>query len=102
MKKIIAYIKHNISHKIYFWKWSNLKKKLVKYGPTFLVILILVEIIEHFCLPYLFYYMGSNVHEIFYLLIPAPLLICLHFITAPIIFLIYIKISNRKRQKNDS
>ncbi len=102
MKKIIQYIKHNISHKISFWKWSSLKKKLVKHGPAFLLIIILIEIIEHVCLPVLFYYLGNNVHDLFYLLIPAPLLICLHFFTAPIIFLIYVKTINRKRQKNDS
>ena len=102
MKKIIQYIKHNISHKISFWKWINLKKKFVEYGPTFLVIVILVEIIEHFLLPFIFYYLGNNVHELFYILIPAPLLMCLHFLTAPIIFLIYVKTINRKKQKNDS
>ena len=102
MKKFIQYITHNISHKIDFWKWSNLKKKLIEYGPTFLVILIVVEIIEHCFLPLIFLYLGSNIHDIFYLLIPAPLLICFHFLTAPIIFLIYMKISNRKRRKNDS
>ena len=99
MKKIIASIKHNISHKIYFWKWNNLKDKLIQYGPTFLVILILVEIIEHLALPFIFYYLGTNIHDFFYVLIPAPLLVCLHFITAPIILFIYIKIISPLKKK---
>ena len=102
MKKIIQYIKHSIFHKISFWSWKNLQANLIKYGPVFLIIIILVEIIEHIGLPFIFYYLGNNIHEFFYVLIPAPLLICLHFITAPIIFFIYIKIINRKKQKNGS
>ena len=98
MKKIIQYINHTLSHKISFWKWKNLKAKLVEYGPTFLIIIILVELIEHFGLPFVFYYLGNNVHDFFYILIPAPLLVCLHFITAPIVFFIYVKILNRRKR----
>ena len=96
MRKIIQYIKHTWGHKLSFWKIDNLKKKLVEYGPTFLIIVILVELIEHFGLPVLFYYLGNNVHDFFYALIPTPLFICLHFITAPLIFLIYIKLKKTR------
>ncbi len=75
---------------------DNLKKKLVEHGPTFLIIVILVELIEHFGLPVLFYYLGNNVHDFFYALIPTPLFICLHFITAPLIFFIYIKLKKKR------
>jgi len=102
VKKIIEYIKHNITHKISFWKWNNLKSKLIEYGPTFLIILIIVELLEHFGLPILFYYLGQNVHDLFYLLVPAPLVVCLHFITAPLVFLIYIKITNQKKTQNNA
>ena len=102
MKKIIQYIKHSIFHKISFWKWKNLRANLIEYGPAFLIIIILVEIIEHIGLPFIFYYLGNNIHEFFYVLIPAPLIICFHFITAPFIFFIYIKIMKRKKQKHVS
>ena len=59
MRKFIQYIKHTISHKIAFWKIKNLKSKLIEYGPTFLIILIITELLEHFGLPVLFYYLGS-------------------------------------------
>ena len=81
MKRFIEYIKHTTNDKISFWKWKNLKNKLIKYGPTFLIILIIVELAEHIGLPLLFYYLGESVSDFFYLLIPAPLLMCLHFIT---------------------
>ena len=99
MKQFIQYIKHTINDKITFWKWKNLKKKLIEYGPTFLIILIIVELLEHVGLPLLFYYLGGNVHDFFYVLIPAPLLICLHFITAPLVFFIYITITKNKTSK---
>ncbi len=96
MKQFIQYIRHSFKHKISFWSLKNLKSKLIEYGPTFLIILIFVEIIEHFGLPLLFYYLGNNVHDFFYVLMPAPLLICLHFITAPLVFFIYITFFKKK------
>ena len=99
MKKIIQYIKHSIFHKISFWKWKNLQANLIEHGPVFLIIIILAEIIEHIGLPFIFYYLGNNTHEFFYMLIPSPLLIYLHLITAPVFIFIYIKIMNRKKIK---
>lgn len=99
MNRFIQYIRHTIGHKIAFWKPKNLKSKLIEYGPTFLIIVIIVELLEHFGLPILFYYLGNNVHEFFYVLIPTPLMVCLHFITAPLVFFIYISIKKRKTIK---
>ena len=91
MERLIQYIKHTFGHKLSFWKLDNLKSKLVEYGPTFLIILIIVELVEHVGLPMLFYYLGNSVSDFFYVLIPAPLVFCLHFITAPLTFFIYIR-----------
>ena len=96
MKKIINYIKHNWDHKISFWKIKNLKAKLFEYGPTFLTILIIIELLEHIGLPILFSWLGLNVHEAFLVAVPAPFIFCLHFITAPIVFFIYIRIKKKK------
>lgn len=97
MKRFIQYIKHTFNHKVSFWKLKTLKSKLLEYGPTFLIILIIVELLEHFGLPILFYYLGNNVHDFFYVLIPAPLVVCLHFLTTPIIFFIYVTIIKKKK-----
>ena len=98
MQRFINYIQHTLKHKFSFWSIKNLKSKLIEYGPTFLFILIIVELIEHVGLPILFYYLGANVHDFFYVLIPAPLLICLHFITAPIVFFIYVYFIKKKKR----
>ena len=96
MKQFIKYIKHTIEHKVSFWSLKNLKSKLLQYGPTFLIILVIVELLEHVGLPVLFYFLGNNIHDFFYVLIPAPLLVCLHFITAPLVFFIYVSIKKKK------
>ena len=101
MKKIIQYIKHSIFHKISFWKWKNLQANLIKHGPAFLIIIILMKIIEHIGLTFILYFLWNNIHE-FFVLIPVPLIIYLHFITAPVIFFIYIKKLKRKKQKHVS
>ena len=46
MKQFIEYIKHTIKHKAGFWSFKNLKTKLLEYGPTFLIILIIIELLE--------------------------------------------------------
>ena len=104
MKKIYQYIKHNWTHKISFWNLKNLKNKFIEYGPLFVFILIIVELFEHFGLPVIFYWLGGNIHEAFYALVPTPLFICLHFLTTPIIFFIYVTITRRsnKRKKKIS
>ena len=99
MERLIQYIKHTFGHKLSFWKLDNLKSKLVEYGPTFLIILIIVELVEHVGLPMLFYYLGNSVSDFFYVLIPAPLVFCLHFITAPLTFFIYIKFFKKKKKR---
>ena len=98
MSRFIQYIKHTLTHKIHFWKWATLKNVLKKHGLTFLIILIIVEIIEHVGGFLLIKWLGINVHEYFHALLPAPLLICFHWITAPITFFIFIKITNKKQK----
>ena len=100
MKRFITYIKDTLSHKVSFWKLRTLKSVLKKHGPTFLIIVIVVEIIEHVGGLLLIRWLGLNVHEYFHALLPAPFLICFHWLTSPIVFFIYIKIVNRKQDGN--
>ena len=100
MKRFITYIKHTLIHKVSFWKLKTLKSVLKKHGPTFLTILIVVEIIEHVGGLFLIRWLGLNVHEYFHALLPAPFLFCFHWVTAPIVFFIYMKITNQKQDGN--
>ena len=102
MKKIIQYIKHNVTHKISFWKWETLKKVLKEYGPTFLTILIIVELTEHVGGLLLIRWLGVNISEYFNVLLPAPFIFCFHWLTAPIVFFIYMKILKKKKTEHDN
>ena len=100
MKRFIQHIKNTLIHKVSFWKLKTLKSVLKKHGPTFLTIIIVVEIIEHLGGLLLIRWLGLNVHEYFHALLPAPFLVCFHWLTAPIAFFIYMKITNRKQDGN--
>ena len=95
MRKIIIHLQHNLKHKISFWKLKNLKDIIQQHGLTFLTILIFVEILEHVGGVLLIRWLGINVHEYFNMFLPAPFLMCFHWISAPIIFFIYMKIKKK-------
>lgn len=94
MKLIIQFFKKNIQHKINFWNLKKFKDLIQKHGLVFLVILITVEIVEHLGSLFLISWLGLNVSDKFFALLPAPLLFCWHWLTSPIIFFIYIKFIN--------
>ena len=95
MRKIIIHLQHNLKHKISFWQLTNLKEIIQKHGLTFIIILIFVEVLEHVGGVLLIRWLGVNVHEYFHAFLPAPFLICFHWISAPIVFFIYMKIKNK-------
>ncbi len=101
MKKIFNYLKHNLKHKWDFWRWSKLKEKFKKYGLPLLIIFIVWEIIEDIIFPYIAYLLGKHVHQGFYTLIPVSWLACAHPIAVPAIFWIYLKISGKKKPKDE-
>tara|TARA_B100001142_G_scaffold312957_1_gene348963 strand:+ start:8880 stop:9167 length:288 start_codon:yes stop_codon:yes gene_type:complete len=95
VRKLIIHLQKNLEHKISFWKLKNLKDIVQKYGLTFLTILIFIEIVEHVGGIFLIRWLGVNVHEYFNAFLPAPFLICFHWISAPIVFFIYMKIKKK-------
>ena len=64
MNRFIQYIKHTLSHKISFWKFSELKKKIIEYGAPLLIIFICWEIVEDVGFPYLFYFYAKKKHKL--------------------------------------
>ena len=76
-----------------------LKKKIFDYGLPLVIIFIFWEVIEDIFIPYAFYLLGENVNEAFYAFIPASFFVCLHWITVPLTFFIYLKITGKNPQK---
>jgi hypothetical protein len=79
-------ISHNLRHKLSFWRWFNIRKKLVQYGLPFLIILILWEIIEDIVIPGIFGLLGAYIDPMFYALVPTTWFVCLHPIAVPIMW----------------
>ena len=76
---------------------SNLKKILKEHGLALLVITIVWEIIEDIVFPVIFYYLGKHINPIFYTMIPARLILCVHWLVVPFTWGLWIKIKNKKK-----
>ena len=99
MKKNIRNINKLLRNKLELLTARKIKSKIIEYGPSLFFIVITIELIKHLLIPLILYYLGKNVNDIFYFLIPAPIIFCFHFLSAPILFLIYV-VFFKKKNKN--
>ena len=99
VKSTFKKIKHRLYHKIEQFKPSELKKSLVKGGIPLLVIVVGWDVIEDVLFPILFGAMGWAVHPVFYTFIPVSWLLCLHWLTVPILWGLWLKISNKEDER---
>ena len=86
---------HNFKHKISFWKKDSLKKKMVKYGFPFLIILIAWEIVEDIIIPAIAYLLGLYVDPTFYAAIPITWVVCLHPFVVPVLWYYWCFVFNK-------
>ena len=92
----ITKLKHRLYHKLEHFTFDKLKKSLVKGGIPLLVIIIGWEFIEDILFTILFGVMGWAVHPVFYAFVPVSWLLCLHWLAVPILWGLWLKISNKK------
>ena len=69
-----------------------------EHGLALLVITIVWEIIEDIVFPVIFYYLGKHINPIFYTMIPASLILCVHWLVVPFTWGLWIKIKNKKKR----
>ena len=86
-----------LKHKIQDLSLTNLKNILKEHGLALLVITIVWEIIEDIVFPIIFYYLGKYINPIFYTMIPASLILCVHWLVVPFTWSLWIKIKNKKK-----
>ena len=98
--RIFNWIKDKFKGKLKYFGLSYLKEVMVKHGLALLVIIILWEIIEDIIFPILFIWLGNNVDPYFYAGAPISLLICLHWLAVPLLWGIWIRVSNNKDKKD--
>ena len=96
MKKAWNWIKHRLKHKLEHFRPSLLLDTLKEHGLALVIIIVAWEIIEDVLFPVLFIFMGNHVHPIFYAGAPAAWILCLHWLAVPIMWGIWMKISNKK------
>ena len=96
MRKIWNWIKHRLKHKIEHFEPSKLMDTLKEHGPALVIIIVGWEIIEDILFPVLFIWLGSNVHPAFFVGAPAAWLLCLHWLAVPLLWGMWIKISNKQ------
>ena len=99
--KILKRLWGRFVHKLRHFKIAHFKKLLREHGVAFLVIFIIWEIIEDVMFPLLFIWLGNNVNPWFLTGAPISWLLCVHPISVPIMWAIWVKISRRKNEPKD-
>ncbi len=94
-KLMINWLKTRISHKFNNFSKEKLKVFLKKNGVAFVVIVVGWEIVEDVIFPIIFGALGNYVHPAFYAGIPASLILCFHWLAIPILWGIWVKITNK-------
>ena len=92
--KVFKWIKKKISHKLDNFSMKKIKEFLKKNGLAFVIIFVGWEIVEDVVFPILFAALGNYVHPAFYAGIPASLILCFHWLAVPILWGIWLKVSN--------
>jgi hypothetical protein len=98
-KSTLSKIKHRLRHKLEHFTIKELKNALIKGGVPLLVIIIGWEIIEDILFPVIFAGLGWSIHPVFYTFIPVTWLLCLHWLTVPILWALWLKFNNKKPTK---
>ena len=94
-KLMINWLKTRISHKFNNFSKEKLKTFLKKNGLAFVVIVVGWEIVEDVIFPIIFGALGNYVHPAFYAGIPASLILCFHWLAIPILWGMWVKITNK-------
>ena len=100
---MITWLKTRISSKLNNFSSEKLKAFLKKNGLAFVIIFIGWEIIEDVVFPIIFAALGTYIHPAFYAGVPASLILCFHWLAIPILWGLWLKITNGRNthDKND-
>lgn len=90
------WIKKRVSHKLENFSYKKIKDFLKKNGLAFVIIVVGWEIMEDVVFPIIFGFLGNYIHPAFYVGIPASLILCFHWLAIPILWGMWVKISNKE------
>jgi len=95
---MIKFIIHNLKHTVKFWSPKNLRSLFVKCGTELLIIFIIWEIFEDIVFPIVMILLGDHFNPMFYTLVPAGWIVCLHPIAVPAIWSCWKLLSKKDSQ----
>ena len=94
-KLMINWLKTRISNKLNNFSKEKLKAFLKKNGLAFVIIFVGWEIVEDVVFPIVFGFLGNYIHPAFYAGIPASLILCFHWLAIPILWGLWVKLTNK-------
>ncbi len=94
-KIMFSWLKTRINNKLRNFSIERLKAFLKKNGLAFVIIFVGWEIIEDVVFPIIFGMLGNYIHPAFYAGIPASLILCFHWLAIPILWGLWLKITNK-------
>ena len=95
MLKAVRWVKHRLKHKLEHFSLDSLKRTFKEHGLALVLIILIWEVIEDVLFPILFIALGTYVHPAFYAGAPAAWLLCLHWLAVPILWGLWMKVSNK-------
>ena len=96
------WIKTRILNKLNHFSTAKLKDFIKKNGLPFVIIFVGWEIVEDVVFPIVFAGLGNYIHPAFYAGIPASLILCFHWLAVPILWGLWLKVTNKKKPDNYS
>ena len=99
---IYKWLKDRLAHKLKHLSWQDSKSLIKRHGPALVIIIVGWEIIEDVLFPLAFALLGRYVHPAFYGGIPVSWLLCLHWLTVPIIWGIWLKLTGKIMDKHNT
>jgi uncharacterized membrane protein len=97
---MIKWLKTRISNKFSNFSMDKLRGFLKKNGLAFVIIFVGWEIIEDVVFPIVFASLGTHIHPAFYAGVPASLILCFHWLAIPILWGLWLKLTNRPDTHN--
>ena len=93
---MFEYIKLKFKSRFKNFSKDRIREFLKKNGLAFVIILVGWEIMEDFVFPVIFGFLGNYIHPAFYVGIPASIILCFHWLAVPILWGIWLRLSNQE------
>jgi hypothetical protein len=92
----MSWLLNKIKDKFKLLSWKNVKTMFKEHGLALVIIVVGWELVEDIVFPLIFALLGKYVDPMWYAGVPASLLICLHWFMVPVLWGLWMRISNKE------